>query len=524
MLRKRLIFWIKLAAICCAVALCVNAAGTLLSGGDDIVRNASALPSLPRDSVDVFWLGTSHMHYNVIPQLLYDEYGITSTMVSGNSIDLTASYWQLRQALLTQSPQVIVLDVYPAAAPYCYFYVQNVLAMRSRENMPEGSNPHITSSALARWLPVGSPFKAAAIKDAYDVSYAEGENYFGITRFHSRYSELGRQHFRALEGSERLSHSFGYLYGDYTLDQSKVSIRPYSPEAAMEANEEGTYWTFTDEQLAEVQLMQQVTDELQRIIDFTKRKGIQLVLCAAPYQTNAAEELLFEQVGKLAEANGIAFVGLNDTPANDPAYFRDLGHLNDEGARIFTSFWGDWLTGHYDLADRRESTDARYAAWRERAGSHDLQTAGMQLSSFDGGLTGYLEELSSFDHDHMLLFTATGDVFDGFTEDDYWLLVDGLGVAEEELEDWYYTGCGTLDILLYDGEFIFSQYEPDGRDYDIVRNVQGYDVQFGTGRWRVNGVSAGNIETGMSISVYSLLDDRMLDYRTFDLMEMYFDE
>lgn len=523
--RKLVLFWLKLAAICCVLAVAVNAAGSVMTNGEDVLRNAAALQTLPRNSVDVFFCGTSHMHYNMIPQMLYDEYGITSTMVSGNSIDFSQTYWQIRQALLRQQPEVIVLDVYPAAAPYCYFYVQNVLAMQSTENMPRGSNPYNTASALARWLPLGSPFKGLAIADAYRSFGLEGEAYFELTRFHSRYSELGRNDFLNRSGQKRYVHNFGYLYGSNVLEDKDISTRPYSLDAAMEANEVGTFWTFTDEQLAQAAPHEKTIADLKRIVDLTRRKGIELVLCAAPYKTNAAEEKLFAEVERLAGEWDVPFVSADDCGANEQQYFRDLGHLNDDGARVNTAFWGEYLSGNHQLADRRMQQDDRYQPWRERAGSYDEQHAAMELIRYEGGLTGYLEEISALTANHLLLFTINGDVYEGFSEDDYWLLVDELGIPEEALEEWYYTGCGTLDLLLMDGELVFSQYSPEGRESMIKRAVNGYDVAFEETRWYVNGVSVGNIEeNGFNVSVYSMIDEKLMDYRVFDMTEIYFDE
>ncbi|MBP3645307.1 MAG: hypothetical protein J6K55_02675 [Clostridia bacterium] len=523
--RKLVMFWIKLLALCCVLAVTINAVGLLMAGGDDVVRNASALRTLPRNSVDVFFSGTSHMHYNVIPQMLYDDYGITSTMVSGNSVDFAQSYWEIRQAMLTQKPKVIVLDVYPAAAPYCYFYVQNVLGMRATENMSTGTNPYNTGSSMARWLPLGSPYKVPAIAEAYDSFGLEGEAYFEITRFHSRYNELGRYMFQNANGEKRINHNFGYSYGDYVLYEPAVTGIPYSLENAMAANENGSFWTFTEEQLAEVEMLEETKAELIRIIEFAKKKDVQLVLCASPYYTNEAEEKIFDQVGELAAEYGVPFVGLDDSGANETDYFRDLGHLNDDGARVYTEFWGGYLTENFGLEDRRESDDSRYAPWREREGSHEEQRTARQLVRYEGGLTGYLEEVASLDRNHIVLITINGDVYDGFTEDDYWILVDDMGIPEEAIEDWYYTGCGTLDVLLVDGEFILANYEEEGREYDVLRNVDGYDISFTPGRWYINGNSAGNVkESGLNISVYSMIDEFMMDYRVFDLTEMYFEE
>ena len=522
--RKIVLFWVKLIAICCILAVVINTAGSVLTNGDDVIRNAAALKTLPRNSVDVFFCGTSHAHYDVIPQLLYDEYGVTSTMVSGNSVDFSQSYWQIRQALLRQKPEVIVLDVYPAAAPYCYFYVQNVLATQTANSKPRGSNAYNTASSMARWLPLGSPYKIPAIAEAYNSFGLEGEAYFEMTRFHSRYGELRRGEFQNVKGQKRHVHNFGYLYGDNVLDYAVVDTQPYSPEAALVTNEAGTFWTFTDEQIAQAEMNKKTVADLKRIVDFTRRKGIELVLCVAPYATNVVEKKLFAEVEKLAAEWEVPFVRAEDSPANEEKYFRDLGHLNDAGARINTVFWGEYFSKHYSLSDRRTQQDARYQPWRERAGSYDQQHAAMQLRRYEGGLTGYLEAISALASDHLLLFTIKGDVYDGFTEDDYWLMVDELGIPEEELETWSYAGCGTLDLLLMDGELMYSNYAYGGRREADTRSIRGYDVSFGENRWYVNGKSAGDIETGFNVSVYSMIDEKLMDFRAFDMTEIYLDE
>ena len=281
-MRKLAAFWLKFLVFLCLLAIAVNATGTLLSGGDDVTQSASSLKHLPAESVDVLWLGTSHMNYNIIPQYLYDLCGVTSAMATGNSVDLDASYWMLRQALLTQSPQVIVLDVYPAAAPYCYFYVQNVLALEYRDGMSEGSNPYNTATGVARWLPVGSPFKPGAIAEAYTRSGAGGEAYFELTRMHSRYGELARDNFEYLRGDTRSIRNFGYLYGDQSMEGQEYAVQAYTQEAALQANEVGTYWEFTDEQLQAAELLDASVTAIRRSVEYASDKGIEIVLCAAP--------------------------------------------------------------------------------------------------------------------------------------------------------------------------------------------------------------------------------------------------
>lgn len=523
-MRKLAAFWLKFLVFLCLLAIAVNATGTLLSGGDDVTQSASSLKHLPAESVDVLWLGTSHMNYNIIPQYLYDLCGVTSAMATGNSVDLDASYWMLRQALLTQSPQVIVLDVYPAAAPYCYFYVQNVLALEYRDGMSEGSNPYNTATGVARWLPVGSPFKPGAIAEAYTHSGAGGEAYFELTRMHSRYGELTRNNFDYLRGDTRTIRNFGYLYGGQSMEGQEYAVQAYTQEAALQANEVGTYWEFTDEQLQAAELLDASVTAIRRIVEYARDKGIEIVLCAAPYMTNRAEEKLFAQVGELADELGVPFVGLEESGIEGLQYMRDLGHLNDRGARLYTEFWSDYLADHYDLPDRHESADSRYTPWREGTGRYDVQRAAMSLIGMETGLTGYLEALAALDGDYLVLISAQGDVYEGFTESDWLLMTEMLGMNGEAVEEWYYTGTGTLDGVCCGGKMLASAYAPEGRTKTIAWNLLGHEITFEDSRWSVDGNSAGSTNTGMNIAVYSLPDHMLMDCRTFDMTQIAWDE
>lgn len=187
-------------------------------------------------------------------------------------------------------------------------------------------------------------------------------------------------------------------------------MQAYTQEAALQANEVGTYWEFTDEQLQAAELLDASVTAIRRIVEYARDKGIEIVLCAAPYMTNRAEEKLFAQVGELADELGVPFVGLEESGIEGLQYMRDLGHLNDRGARLYTEFWSDYLADHYDLPDRHESADSRYTPWREGTGRYDVQHAAMSLIGMETGLTGYLEALAALDGDYLVLISAQASV------------------------------------------------------------------------------------------------------------------
>lgn len=78
--------------------------------------------NLPENSLDVLILGSSHAQYSMNPAVFYTESGVYSYVLGSGCQPMTMSYYLLQEALKTQSPEVVVLDVFtmlPAQA-VCY--------------------------------------------------------------------------------------------------------------------------------------------------------------------------------------------------------------------------------------------------------------------------------------------------------------------------------------------------------------------------------------------------------------------
>ena len=64
----------------------------------------------PKNSIDVLFLGSSRVHCDIDPAILYKEYGISSYNFSSGLQTLLFSYVRLKEALKTQRPKLIVLE------------------------------------------------------------------------------------------------------------------------------------------------------------------------------------------------------------------------------------------------------------------------------------------------------------------------------------------------------------------------------------------------------------------------------
>lgn len=64
------------------------------------------------NSIDVICFGSSHIFENVNTGTLWDEYGIASFDLCGSIQPLWNTYYYMKEALKTQQPKVMVVDVF----------------------------------------------------------------------------------------------------------------------------------------------------------------------------------------------------------------------------------------------------------------------------------------------------------------------------------------------------------------------------------------------------------------------------
>lgn len=77
---------------------------------DNIAYTLQGLDRIKKDTIDVFFLGSSHMVYGMSPLKIYEDTGICSYSLALSAQPLPVSYYCLKEALKNQSPSIVVLD------------------------------------------------------------------------------------------------------------------------------------------------------------------------------------------------------------------------------------------------------------------------------------------------------------------------------------------------------------------------------------------------------------------------------
>lgn len=277
---------------------------------------------------DVVFIGDCEVYENFSPDVLWNEYGITSFIRGSAQQLIWQSYYLMEETLKYETPKVIVF---------------NVLSMKYAEPQNEAYN-RLNLDGMKFSLSKLKAVQASMTDEETMLSYL-----FPLLRYHTRWSELSGEDVKYLFHRDILSDS-GYLMN--------VEVRPAVNVPA-------------GKPLADYQFSDVCYSYLDRMVELCQAHGVQLVLMKAPslypywydqwevqMEDYAAQhDLAYLNFLELTEEMGIDY--------NTDTYDSGL-HLNLYGAEKMSRWFGAWLKEHTAVEDRRGQ--APYAEiWTEKS-------------------------------------------------------------------------------------------------------------------------------------------------------------
>ncbi len=305
-------------------ALIVSNLDTLLSikTYHGIMQNR-AMYAQPKDTVDVVFMGSSHIHCDVNTALLWDNYGIAGFDYSAAEQPIWITYYYLKEFCKTQDPKLVVIDLYSIA--------------RFGDNFNDF------------WMPdnvYGMNFSLNKVNLMLNSCNKEQLNkYFpSFSGYHNRYDELEDSDYELLDIKEDdLAEFKGYtpyfgLYQGLSPSLDVTEKTPIPPKSKR---------------------------YLQKIIDYTKDNEIDLMLVVNPYPSTSEDEKVYNSIEEMARDNSVEYVNMNKfTDAmglNTEEHYYDDSHLNYQGSCVFSNYLGECLKLSYILEDHRG--DNTYSTW-----------------------------------------------------------------------------------------------------------------------------------------------------------------
>lgn len=313
------------------------------------------------NTIDVLFIGSSHVYCDIDTAVLYKEYGISSFNLSSSGLSLINSYFYLKEALKTQKPKLVVFEAF-------------ILSVYSDDYM--AFYPILGIFGLKFSLDKINLIKLQIPRNKWD------EFFNPFYQYHSRYSSLNKNDF---------------------YDKEKYS-KGFYVNTTSSAQKENNF--FTEERLPLVNI---VEEYFRKLILLSKENNVPIAIIISPFMLNLNDQKKFNTVKYIANEYNIAFTNFNlnysEYNLNLFEDFIDWNHLNYKGARKFTRYLGKYLKENYDLPDRRG--DPAYYSWEMNAKYQDKEIYNFELKQYTN-FNEYIEKVKNTE-DYVIGITMLGN-------------------------------------------------------------------------------------------------------------------
>lgn len=261
----------------------------------------AAMYSEPDNSIEVAIVGSSHVNNGYIPNIIWNETGLSACNVFSWSQPMWTSYHYIKETLKTQSPDVIVLEMY--GMMYGNSYI-----------MPEEIDK--TNYANSFNIDMGLNF-LQLIHTAQDmgIDLKPYEDFLNLPRYHTRWKNLNSKMFT------------------YNPHKDRDFLKGYG--LTFNSNEELKNPDFKTNLISEPYEFS--VEYLDKIVNLCEKENIKLIFTMTPYIYNEKEAEIFNWIENYAQEHNIPFLNYNleDGYRIGIDYSTDLSdnaHLNYFGA------------------------------------------------------------------------------------------------------------------------------------------------------------------------------------------------
>lgn len=298
---------------------------------NDGIYQLKTFYEIEEDTVDVIILGSSHAFVNINPMVIWEDSGIAAYELCGSIAPLWNSYYYLKEALKTQTPQLVILEGFGLTKEEEYTddsrIIKNVYGIKSLENKLGALKASVPKE---RWLEFGLEY----------------------IQYHNRYRDLQPADYRPYLDDEAYYSSwkgFGEGYAAYPFEKPLVV-------------NDGT----------RIKLAEKQEEYYRKIIELCQEEDIPLLIAVVPYVNYGEEHMgIYNTAKDIAEEYGADFCNFNEyyeeIGINWDTDFMDGDHMGYIGNVRFSHYLSNYLKENYQWkshSDEREKYVSWDKAWR----------------------------------------------------------------------------------------------------------------------------------------------------------------
>ena len=284
----------------------------------------------PEDSLDVIYLGSSYAYCDVNPSLVYESSGLTGFVMAGGEQPLSITYWYLKEILKTQSPAAVVLE-----GTGVFFKTYQNYTKQNVSMMPFSGN------------------KLGAIFTAAEPELRQGL-LFDLYFYHDRWREVSADDVKRALGSDQRNNYKGFTPMQGVMDWGDQPPAVVDRTVDPEVYADNMAW-------------------LEKILALCRGNGIRAVVTFHPSYARCTPET-YARIGQEIRAMDPDVIfcdwsaDLEEIGLIPAEHLYDGGHMNQEGAAVFSAWLGRELTEKLGLTSRPQTAE-NAAAWQSAAES-----------------------------------------------------------------------------------------------------------------------------------------------------------
>jgi hypothetical protein len=414
---------------------------------------------LPKNTVDVLVLGSSHAFVNINPAVLFSEYGITSFVLGGSGQPLWNTYFYLCEALKTQKPKAVILEAFYAVSGTEYGSIESIV------KNTYGMKPSM------RYI---NALKVSAPKDDF------WEYFLRFRRYHNRYTTLSKRDF-----SPNIEPDVGtWNIGGYNLWidwKGFLALYMHTPFEKPEV----------DNVIDRSPMTTKTELYYRAIIELCLKNNIPLEIVVTPCVISSQNMQILNYACDIAMEYAIPFRNFNNSYDYEKIGFDfsldmvDVVHANHRGNIKISRYIGTILKEKYIINDNRNNQ--LYATWQRNA-DHFWRN--------DNNF--YLKEETDIDK-YLELIVNSQYIISAYTKDPEILNIDNnstdlsIRILNRTIPCF---NIGSIDRFKQFGSVMIS--------LDKMNNIQ------------VNGIKIKLDENNINLIIYDPVTDKIVDNVSFD--------